>query len=115
MCEPCAPEYNEHMENEPAKQETEIEALARIVKDGFDRMDQRFDKVDARFEAVDRRFAGIDRSLDVLNQKIDRVDAKLEAHREETNDGFAALRPIIGSLSHTVVDHEERLKALEGE
>jgi hypothetical protein len=34
--------YNERMENEPEKKESEIEALARMVKAGFDRMDAEF-------------------------------------------------------------------------
>ena len=53
-------------------------------------------------------------SASTLNQKIDRVDTKLDVHRQETKDGFAGLHRVVGGLSHTLADHEERLKALEG-
>jgi hypothetical protein len=51
--------------------------------------------------------------LDGLDQKIDHVDAKLDAHREKTKGSLATLHRVIGDLSATLVDHEERLKALE--
>jgi hypothetical protein len=117
--------------------ETEIEKLARMVKSGFDDMQKQFGEVreemhtgfadlrgemtagfaavDERFAGVDERIAGIDKHMNVLDQKIDHVDAKLDAHREETKDGFTAVHRAIGGLSATLVDHEERLKVLEGE
>jgi chromosome segregation ATPase len=102
--------------------ETEIDKLARIVNAGFDRMDERFEKIDERFAGIDNRlgslderFWGMEKHMAVLDQKIDHVDAKLDAHREETKDGFTAVHRAIGGLSHTLVDHEERIKALEGE
>jgi hypothetical protein len=60
-------------------------------------------------------FAASSNSLDVLNKKVDRVDAKLDQHRQETKADHATLRGVVGSMSHTLTDHEERIKALEGE
>jgi len=60
-------------------------------------------------------FDAVNKHLNNLDQKIDHVDAKLDAHREESKDGFAAVHRAIGGMSHTLVDHEERLRALEGE
>jgi chromosome segregation ATPase len=108
---PCAAvsvRYNERMENE-----TEIEKLARMVQTGFAEMHERFEKIDTRFENIDSRFKDVDKRLDLLDQKIDRVDAKLDTHRQETNDGFDAVHRALGGLSATLVDHEERIKALE--
>ena len=109
------------MENEQEPKIT-IDQLAGMMANGFAEMHDRFEKVDARFDAIDvrlegadHRFAGIDKRLDLLNQKIDRVDAKVEAHRQETKDGFAGLHRVVGGMSHTLADHEERLTALEGE
>ena len=109
------------MENEPEPKIT-IDQLAGMMANGFAEMHDRFEKIDSRFDAIDarlegaeHRFAGIDKRLDVLNQKIDRVDAKLDVHRQETKDGFAGPHRVVGGLSHTLADHEERLKALEGE
>jgi uncharacterized coiled-coil DUF342 family protein len=110
------------MENTPDMGETEIELLARLVKAGLDRMDKGFEemhagfvKTDERFATVDERFTDVTKRIDNLSYKVDQLDAKLGAHRQETKDGFASFQAIIGSLSHTVVDHEERIKELEGE
>jgi len=103
------------MENEPAKQETEIETLARMVKAGFDRMDGGFEEMRAGFSKTDERFKAVDKRIDNLSYKVDQLDAKLGAHRQETKDGFAGLHRVIGGMSHTLTDHEERIKALEGE
>jgi predicted nucleic acid-binding Zn-ribbon protein len=110
------------MENEPPKAETEIEMLARLVKDGFDRMDKGFEAMhagfantDERFAAVDERFTDVNKRIDNLNYKVDQLDAKVDAHRQETKDGFAGIHRVIGGMSHTLADHEERIKALEGE
>jgi len=101
------------MENET--EETEIEKLARIVKDGFDRMDERFGSVDERLAKVDERFTDVNKRFDSLGYKVDQLDTKLEAHRQQTKDGFAAVRAVMGGISHTLTDHEERIKELEGE
>jgi len=103
------------MENEPAKQETEIEALARLVKAGFDRMDERFEKVDERFVAIDQRFTDVNKRIDGLSYRVGQLDAKLDEHRQESKAEHAALRAVVGGLSHTLTDHEERIKMLEGE
>ena len=49
-----------------------------------------------------------------LGYKVDQIDAKLDQHRQETKDGFAAVHRVIGGMSHTLADHEERMKTLEG-
>jgi len=101
------------MEN--ASEETEIEKLARLVKDGFDRMDERFQSVDERLAKVDERFTDVNKRIDSLTYKVGQLDQKLEAHRQETKDGFAGVHRLIGGISHTLADHEERIKELEGE
>lgn len=63
--------------------------------------------MNAGFAAVDRRFT-------VVGQRIDQLDAKLGEHRR-TNDGFETIRRVVGGMSRTQSDHEDRIKALEGE
>ena len=110
------------MENAPKREEIEIETLARLVKTGFDRTDKGFEEmragftaVDERFVAIDRKFMDVNKRIDNLSYKVDQLDLKLEAHRQETKDGFAAVRAVVGGMSHTLADHEERIKMLEGE
>jgi DNA anti-recombination protein RmuC len=92
--------YNERMENE-----TEIEKLARMVESGFAEMRGEFAEVHSKIDNVEKR----------LNEKINRVQANLDHHRQETKDGFSGLHRVIGGISSTLTDHEERLKVLEGE
>ena len=70
------------MKNEP-KPEKEIEALARIVKTGFDRMDAGFEEVNQRVDALDNRVADVERGLKGLSCKVDQPDQKLDQNREE--------------------------------
>jgi tetrahydromethanopterin S-methyltransferase subunit G len=99
--------------------ESEIEKLARMVKEGFDRMGEQFERIDRRFDTLSGEmrdgFAAVNKRVDLLDQKVDRVDAKLDQHRQETKDGFAAVHRFIGDISTTLSDHEQRIKELEGE
>jgi len=107
--------YTKHVENTPEKEETEIEKLVRIVKSGFDRMDERFEKVDEQFPKVDERFTDVSKRIDNLSYKVDQLEGKLDQHRQETKDGFAGIHRAMGGMSRTLTDHEERIKALDGE
>jgi len=109
------PSYNESMESGTPKSETEIEALARMVKAGFDRMDGGFEEMRAGFSKTDERFKAVDKRIDNLSYKVDQLDGKVEKYHQETKTDLAAIRGVIGGISHTLGDHEERLKALEGD
>jgi hypothetical protein len=101
--------------------ETEIEKLARMIKSEFDsvrgEMRDGFTDVEKKFAGLrtdmQLGFAAVDKHMDVLDQKIGHVDAKLDAHRKESKDSFATAHRAIGGFSATLVDHEERIKALE--
>ena len=69
----------------PARKETEIESLARVVVAGFGRMDKRFEQVDKRFEQMDEK----------LNERLGLVDSQL------------------ASINHTLNNHSERLDRIE--
>ena len=50
-----------------------------------------------------------------LKYKVDQVELKLDEHRQESKDGFAGLHRLIGGISTTLTDHEERIRAFEGD
>jgi predicted RNase H-like nuclease (RuvC/YqgF family) len=113
------------MENDPPKRIT-IDQLAGMMANGFAEMRDQFAtlethigdvevKLGNRIERLDTRMGSVERGLENLSYKVDQLDAKLDEHRQETKDGFAGVHRLIGGLSHTLADHEERIKELEGE
>jgi hypothetical protein len=46
------------------------------------------------------RVGGVEKGLKGLSYKVDQLDMKLEAHRQETKDGFAGVHRLIGGLPH---------------
>lgn len=57
-------------EKKAKKTETDTEFLARLMAEGFGRVDARFDAVDARFDGIDARLDGIDARLDGIDLEI---------------------------------------------
>jgi phage host-nuclease inhibitor protein Gam len=100
-----------------------LDDLARMMASGFSEVRDEFKdlrtEMDARFAAVDTRFAAVDKRFDTLDkrlsEKIDRVQENLDQHRQETKDGSSGLHRIIGGIVTTLADHEERIRALDGE
>jgi hypothetical protein len=75
-----------------------------------------FAEIEQKIEtAVGGLRAAVDRRIENLAYKVDQLDMKLDQHRQETKDGFAGVHRLIGGMSHTLTDHEERIKVLEGE
>jgi hypothetical protein len=106
------------MENEEPKRIT-IDQLAGMMANGFAEMRDQFATLENHIGDVEaglnKRIAGVERWLTGLNYKVDQLDAKVEKYHQETKTDFAALRAVMGGMSHTLTDHEERLRALEGE
>jgi septal ring factor EnvC (AmiA/AmiB activator) len=72
--------------------------LARLIKKGFDgvderfnAVDQRFDSVDTRLKAMDKRFDGIDTQLKTVNNRLDHLEAGVADLRTEMKTGFAGI------------------------
>ena len=99
------------MDNAP-KPKVTIDELARMMAEGFAETRDSFTEARAEMTAG---FAAVDKRFTVVGQRIDQLDAKLDQHRLETKDGFAGVHRLIGGISSTLTDHEERLRALEGE
>ena len=75
--------------------ENDFDTLARLVKDGFERVENRFDEIDKKFENVDKRFEGVDRRFESIDRRFDSVDTHLF------------------SIDHTLQDHTRRLDSIE--
>jgi hypothetical protein len=57
----------------------------------------------------------VERGLEGLSYTVGQLGEKLDAHRQETKDSFAAARAVMGGISRSLTDQEERIKELEGE
>ncbi len=84
------------------KPETELEALARLVRNGFERMDARFEEVGVRFEQVDARFEKIDSRFEEVDSKFEKVASRFDL----IDTQFATLR-------YELNDHTRRLDRIE--
>jgi phage shock protein A len=109
------------MEIEQPKRIT-IDQLAGMMANGFAEMRDQFASLenhivdlDTHVGNLDARVVGVEKGLNGLSYKVDQLDAKLDEHRQETKDGFDAVHRVVGGMSHTLADHEERIEALEGE
>ncbi len=100
------------MENEEQAKMT-LDELARMMASGFAEMRDQFATLENHIGDLDTRVMGVEKGLNGLGYKVDQVDAKLDQHRQERKDGFAAVHRVIGGMSHTLADHEERMKGLE--
>jgi len=99
------------MGNWQAKRIT-IDQLAGMVENGFAEMRDEFSGLRAETRA---EFAAVNKRIDNLSYKVDRLDQKLDHHRKETKESFDTWLRVVGGLAHTLDDHEERIKELEGE
>ena len=107
------------MENDQPKRIT-IDDLAAMVAKGFADVEVKIDAAvgDLRTDMNGRLAAvetGLSKRIDNLSYKVDQIDQKLDTHRQESKTDHAALRAVVGGMSRTLTDHEERIKALEGD
>lgn len=54
--------------------ETTNEELARMIKVGFDHVDERFEQVDKRFEQVDEQLKQIKKDVGIIKTQTERRD-----------------------------------------
>jgi len=80
--------------NKELKEKITMDDLARIVQDGFLKIDERFDGVEQRLDGVEQRLDGVEQRLDNiqanLNKKVDRIDHNTLDYRvEKLEEKFA--------------------------
>lgn len=90
--------------------ESEFEMLARLVKDGFERMDKRFEQVDKRFEQIDKRFNHVDARFELVNSQLFSINHELKEHTVRLDSIERKQGGMRLSLDETV--HVSELKAL---
>lgn len=108
------------------KKETDTEMLARLMKQGFDRMDIRFDGVEGRLDKVEGRLDGVEEKLVLVEGRLGHLDREvvgLHLAQDETNRRLTSLERkqagVLESLDDTVHKKEfralvTRVKVLEG-
>ena len=60
--------------------ESEFGMLARLVVDGFERVDKRLDGIDNRLDGMDKRFDGIDSRLNGIDSSLSSINHELKGH-----------------------------------
>ncbi|MDA3938367.1 MAG: hypothetical protein PF693_03525 [Spirochaetia bacterium] len=90
-------------EKEQLKVSSQIQNLTEIVKQGFQRMDERFEAVDKRFEAVDKRF---EEMLHYMDKRFEdsrkSIDERLKDSKQDMDKRFTQLQWTMG-LGFTIL------------
>lgn len=93
------------------KKETDTEMLARMMKQGFDRMDERFEDMDKRFDGVDKRFDKVEERLGYVENEV----VSLNKAQDETNRRLTSIERkqtgVLSSLDNTVTRKEFQVLA----
>jgi len=99
------------MENEAPKRIT----IAGMMATAFAEMRDQFATLENHIGDLDTRVGSVEKGLEGLSYKVDQLELKVDQHRQETKDGFLGGHRLIGGVPATLTDHEERIKALEGD
>ena len=59
------------------KKELGLDDIARIVQNGFLKIDERFDGMNKRFDGVEERLDGVEERLASVEKKIDRIEGEI--------------------------------------
>jgi predicted nucleic acid-binding Zn-ribbon protein len=84
------------------KKETEFEVLARLMQNGFSKIDEKFTKIDQRFDKIDEKFTKIDQRFDKIDERFEKIDAR-----------FDLVDSQLFSINHELKDHGQRLDRIE--
>jgi len=106
-----------------AKIETDTEMLARMLVNGFEKIDERFEKIDERFEKMEEK---IEQVKEEMNNRFEDVEIRLTSinlEQKETNRRLDTMerhqKGMLDSLDETVHRNEfarleKRVEVLEG-
>ena len=93
-----------------AHKETEFEMLARLMQDGFARVDEKFEKIDSRFEQIDSRFEKIDSRFDLIDSQLFSINHELKDHRQRLDRIERKQAGALANLDESV--HRSEFKTL---
>ncbi|KKQ53530.1 MAG: hypothetical protein US70_C0002G0018 [Parcubacteria group bacterium GW2011_GWD2_38_11] len=60
------------------KKELGLDDIARIVQNGFLKIDERFDGMNKRFDGVEERLDGVEERLDGVEERLASVEKKID-------------------------------------
>jgi tetrahydromethanopterin S-methyltransferase subunit G len=61
---------------ESTKRETDTEFLARLMAEGFGRVNDRLETIDSRFDIVDNRFLFLEKGQAKTHRRLDSIERK---------------------------------------
>lgn len=103
--------------------DTTLDQLARMMAEGFDRMENRFDAidlrfaaVDERFEAIDKRFERIDRRFELIDGRFDSLEKRFDILARESmrlDDDIHDVKNNLSSLTGMYVEQETAIESLD--
>ncbi|MDB5237644.1 MAG: hypothetical protein JWL88_746 [Parcubacteria group bacterium] len=79
-----------------------INELAKMVSDGFIRVDERFDQIDKRFDRLEDRVGNVEGKVGSLEVKIGSLEIEIHGTSQR-----------IDRLVSVIDDHSKRIKKLE--
>jgi flagellar capping protein FliD len=92
------------------KDETEIQALTRLVIDGFGMVDKRLEKVDKRSDKMDSQ---IDLLARTMHEGFASVDERFKKLETKMDSKFELVNSQLFSINHELQDHTRRLDNIE--
>lgn len=63
--------------------ESQIKDLAKIVIEGFRRVEGKFDQIDGRLDQMDNRFDQMDNRFDQVDKRLDHMEKDMQSLRTE--------------------------------
>src|SRR5260370_3505604 len=70
------------------------------MRDQFATLENHIGDLDTHVGHLDARVVSVEKGLKGLSYKVDQLDGKLDQHRQETKDGFAASTPDRRHITH---------------
>lgn len=80
--------------------------IGRMVKRGFDHVDERFAQMEERFSTIDARFDRVDRRFTIMENRFDNVDTQLASANRRLD--LAVYQPELLRLEARVTTLERR-------
>ena len=87
----------------------DIRYLAELVTqngNAIERIEERLGGMDERIGGMEERLVGMDERANGMNERISRMDERMEM-------GFSELKKMINGIGKHLLNHEERILALE--
>ncbi|MEI7750214.1 MAG: hypothetical protein WCJ25_04400 [Candidatus Moraniibacteriota bacterium] len=88
-----------------------LDDLARIVQNGFLKIDERLDSMDERLDSMDTRLDSMDGRLDSMDARLDSMDGRLHNLEDTTADIKANLNKKVDKIEYNTLEYRvERLE-----